>query len=74
VYSSHENAPPNTCNEDLHIEHDDTTVHLKPLMGVLRQRANPEIAGFQLTDFEQAPGYRDVRLGTALNGRVRLRS
>ena len=34
MYSSQENAPPNTCNEDLHIEHDATSLHLKPLMGM----------------------------------------
>lgn len=33
MYSSQENAPPNTCNEELHIEHDGTSLHLKPLMG-----------------------------------------
>lgn len=33
MYSNQENAPPNTCNEDLHIEHDEATLHLKPLMG-----------------------------------------
>ena len=36
MYSHQENAPPNTCNEDLHIEDDDTSLHLKALMGAFR--------------------------------------
>jgi hypothetical protein len=39
MYANRENAPPNTCNEDLHIEHDDASLHLKPLMGVFHAGA-----------------------------------
>ena len=34
MYSNQENVPPNTCNEDLHIEHDAMSLYLKPLMGM----------------------------------------
>lgn len=51
MYVEQENAPPNTCNEELHVEHDGSGLYLKPLMGTFLGQAgrsndkmNPEEA------------------------------